>query len=332
MEERQGNILSVSSDTVAVGGDVLGLAASSRQADQMKKQDTATKQSMTAIGKQLRKTLDESPALPDERKSLLTRICDRMEGKQFNKATPPLKDMISQALQPLAAGGTPASQQGGNPTSQQSGGQQAGGGQNGTASELSPKQKTLLTTLLAMETSRASTKDAVSGARWDTGFNVLSTIGDMTSLASSVSFMAGSGMVGLILSTISSAIGLIGSIRDAHNARKDNGASGQQGRNEERDAKVNACRAAVKQMATLPLLSLESLRTARQGNQPIPAVQSEAAEQYAAVFSIVKAANVNMVDFLYAIHMGGFGQQDDGGQTRSLDTSLNEMYKHLNFE
>ena len=189
----------------------------------------------------------------------------------------------------------------------------------------------LLVTLLAMETSRATTKDAASSARWDVGFDVLGTIGDMTSLASSVSFMAGSGMVGLILSTISSAIGLIGSIRDAHNARKDNGASGQQGRNEERNNKVNACRAAVKQMAVLPPLDLGALRATRQAKLPLPADQRDAAEQYAAVFSIVDAADVNMVDFLYAIHEGGFGSETASGQQKSVDDSLKDMYAKLSF-
>ena len=138
-------------------------------------------------------------------------------------------------------------------------------------------------------------------------------------------------MVGLILSTISSAIGLIGSIRDAHNARKDNGASGQQGRNEERNNKVNACRAAVKQMAVLPPLDLDALRATRQAKLPLPADQRDAAEQYAAVFSIVDAADVNMVDFLYAIHEGGFGSETAPGQQKSVDDSLKDMYKKLSF-
>ena len=128
-----------------------------------------------------------------------------------------------------------------------------------------------------------------------------------------------------------SAIGLIGSIRDAHNARKDNGASGQQGRNEERNNKVNACRAAVKQMAVLPPLDLGALRATRQAKLPLPADQRDAAEQYAAVFSIVDAADVNMVDFLYAIHEGGFGSETASGQQKSVDDSLKDMYAKLSF-
>ena len=330
MEEKQGNILSVSSDTLAVGGDIMGLAADSRQADQMKKRDTATKQGMQALGQQLQKSLDETPNLVAEKQTLLNQICARMKESRFNKATPPLKELINNALQgPGSGSGQQAAPQAAG--SGQQGTQISGSGQTAAGEDLSPKQKNLLVTLLAMETSRATTKDAASSARWDVGFDVLGTIGDMTSLASSVSFMAGSGMVGLILSTISSAIGLIGSIRDAHNARKDNGASGQQGRNEERNNKVNACRAAVKQMAVLPPLDLDALRATRQAKLPLPADQRDAAEQYAAVFSIVDAADVNMVDFLYAIHEGGFGSETAPGQQKSVDDSLKDMYKKLSF-
>ena len=330
MEEKQGNILSVSSDTLAVGGDIMGLAADSRQADQMKKRDAATKQSMHALGAQLRKSLDETPNLVAEKQTLLNQICARMKESRFNKATPPLKELINNALQgPGSGSGQQAAPQAAG--SGQQGTQTSGSGQTAAGEDLSPKQKRLLVTLLAMETSRATTKDAASSARWDVGFDVLGTIGDMTSLASSVSFMAGSGMVGLILSTISSAIGLIGSIRDAHNARKDNGASGQQGRNEERNNKVNACRAAVKQMAVLPPLDLGALRATRQAKLPLPADQRDAAEQYAAVFSIVDAADVNMVDFLYAIHEGGFGSETASGQQKSVDDSLKDMYAKLSF-
>ena len=330
MEEKQGNILSVSSDTLAVGGDIMGLAADSRQADQMKKRDTATKQGMQALGQQLQKSLDETPNLVAEKQTLLNQICARMKESRFNKATPPLKELINNALQgPGSGSGQQAAPQAAG--SGQQGTQISGSGQTAAGEDLSPKQKNLLVTLLAMETSRATTKDAASSARWDVGFDVLGTIGDMTSLASSVSFMAGSGMVGLILSTISSAIGLIGSIRDAHNARKDNGASGQQGRNEERNNKVNACRAAVKQMAVLPPLDLGALRATRQAKLPLPADQRDAAEQYAAVFSIVDAADVNMVDFLYAIHEGGFGSETASGQQKSVDDSLKDMYAKLSF-
>ena len=340
IEERNGNIASITADTLSVSGDLLGLSADSRQADKMKKQDTATKASMQAIGKQLEKlknsTTDNN--LSDEQKAMAGQICGRLGKRRFNKETPSLKALINQLLGSLTSGGQSSSTANASGTGSSAGGQNAAAANtsSGQSSGVAGKIKPLLVSLLAMETSRAATKDAVSGARWDTAFDVLGSLGDMTSLASSVTGFLGAGMASLILNTVSSFIGLIGTGWDAKKAFDDNGSRGQASRNEERDLKVNACRDAVKQMVGLPPLSLEELQLAQQEKLALPESKVESAEQYAAVFSIVKAANVDMVDFLYAIHMGGFGQQvtaaTDQEKTAALQGKFQNMYRHLNFE
>ena len=56
-----------------------------------------------------------------------------------------------------------------------------------------------------------------------------------------------------------------------------------------------------------------------------------AAEQYAAVFASLEAANVNMVDFLYALHTGKFGGKDDQGNAITTENSLKAAYSAMEF-
>ena len=95
--------------------------------------------------------------------------------------------------------------------------------------------------------------------------------------------------------------------------------------------KMRVFRGAMWQMAMLPPLSYGALQAAAKTGINVSDDTANTAEQYAAVFSSLEAANVNMVDFLYAIHMGGFGSETAPGQQKSVDDSLKDMYKKLSF-
>lgn len=290
------DIAGVTSASLGVAGDVLGLATDSQNAKERKDKDEEAKRNMRAIGKQLRATLPNSGVLSNKQVEI-SLICDKLKGDKFNaKGSEQLGAMITRALTGLE----------------------------------DAKQKNLLVTLQALETSRAANKGAMSDARKDALFSTIGLVGSLTSLAGSITSMAGSGLVGSILSMVGSVIGLVGMVRDAAGL-SEKAADKQKERNDDRDAKVNACRVAVGQMAALPALSLDVLRGKRERKMPLSGEQQAAAEQYASVFNLIQTADVNMVDFLYAVDQGGFGQKKDDGTAKSAGDSLKDMYAKLSF-
>ena len=314
IEEKKGTAMSLTADSAAVAGDIMGLSVNSAKAAEQRKQDQMAKKGMLSIAQQLLKLVSNPAAgsVDQQISDLCNFIIGAVSGKKkLNTKGNTLKARISGILSALN----------GNPNANTPPSQPAA-----PAVEKSAEKKKFLTMLLAMETSRAASKSGASDARKDVAFDVLSTIGSLTSLASSITSMAGAGMAGLILNTVASAIGLIGTIRDTADLPGSLGKAGQDDRNEERDNKVNACTAAVEQMAALPDLKLEEVRAAKQNKLPLSGAKMESAEQYAAVFSIVQSANVNMVDFLYAVSKGDFG-----GQSGTAQDSVKAMLMNLEF-
>ena len=86
-------------------------------------------------------------------------------------------------------------------------------------------------------------------------------------------------------------------------------------------------------MAALPELRLDVLRGKREKKLPLTGEQQAAAEQYASVFTLIKTADVNMVDFLYAVDKGEFGKKTGPGENdkKSTQDSLKDMYANLSF-
>ena len=307
------NALGTAGSVAGTIGDTLGLAADSQNAEEMRQKDKAAKDSMRALGKQLEGTL---PARRTGRSTLIASVCDRVKGRSFNSVKGEDNQMgalIQTAISGERAGVT-------DPQAKA----------ELKKPELTSKQAGLLGSMKALETSRAAAKGAAAAARKDALFSTLSLTGSLTGLIGNALKMAGLGLAGTIVGMVGSLFGLVGSVKDAVDAGQENDASRQQERNEERDAKVSACQTAVSQMAALPPLSLDALKASRQARLPLPAAQLEAAEQYAAVFSIVESANVNMVDFLYAVDSGAFGTES-GGQRKGLNASLADMYAALSF-
>lgn len=330
VEETKGTAMSLTSDSASVLGDVMGLGIDSAKVDEQRKQDRVAKDGLRKIGAQLAKLVQGSTNPVDLQ---IKSICDFV-GNESQKKFRGLKGKIDTAINAL--GGNP--QQGnqgqagqgqanqGQAGQNQAGQNQANQGQAAPAVEKAEEKKKFLKMMQALESSRSISKSAASDSKKDVIFDLISLSGSLTSLASSITSMAGAGMAGLILNTVASAIGLFGTIKDTPDAIGDLSKDAQTDRNKERDKKVNACTAAVEQMAALPELKLEELRAARSNKLPLNEAKMESAEQYAAVFSIVKAANVNMVDFLYAVGQGGFDAQNG-----TLDEKTKKMLMNLEF-
>ncbi len=310
-DETTSDIAGVTSATLGAAGDVFGLAADSQNAKERKDKDKEAKQNMKALGQQLRATLPTSTNLTGKN-LLILQISERLKGEKFNASgNEPLANLIDQALSTSASNAN------------------AGGG---AQDELSAKQKNLLITLKALETSRVANKGAMSDARKDALFSTIGLVGSLTSLAGSVASMLGSKLAGSILGMVGTVIGMVGTIRDAIGLGEKE-SDRQQARNDDRDAKVAACQTAVGQMAALPELRLDVLRGKREKKLPLTGEQQAAAEQYASVFTLIKTADVNMVDFLYAVDKGEFGKKTGPGENdkKSTQDSLKDMYANLSF-
>lgn len=324
-DEKTSDIAGLTSASLGTAGDVFGLATDSQNAKERRDKDREAKQNMRALGKQLRATLPSSGILT-EKNTLVLQISDKLNGEKFNaKGSEHLGTLIDRALDtstPNANTGTGTNAGSNAQTSTRTNAALQG--------ELSAKQRNLLVTLKALETSRMANKGAISDAKKDVGFSIASLAGSLTSLAGSIASMAGSKLVGSILSMVGTAIGIVGTVRDAMGLGEKK-ADRQKDRNDDRDAKVAACQAAVGQMAALPALPLDVLKLKREKKVPLSGEQQAAAEQYASVFTLIKTADVDMVDFLYAVDQGNFGGKDEHGADISAADSLKAMYGKLDF-
>ena len=326
------NALGVAGSGLSTIGDTLGLGADAQSLKEQRQRDAAAKENMRNLGKQLEGTL---PAERKGRSGLIAAVCERVKGSKFNAvkgADNSLSSLIKKAIE--GGGAAAGNAQNAQNTQNTQNNQNPPAQEDLNKPELTSKQKMLLTSMQALETSRGLTKAEVAKGKWDVALGAMSLAGTLTSLAGNLAKMVGGTIGGTIAGIVGSAIGLVGNLigaaksaKDAHDAKKAEAA----GEKDERSQKVAACQAAVGQMAALPPLSLEGLRTAKQQQLPLPNAHLEAAEQYAAVFSIVDAANVSMVDFLYAIQQGGFGSKDAQGNAKGAGDSLRDMYANLDF-
>ena len=330
-DEQKGNVASVVGDSLSVTGDVLGLAANSRTAQVQHQQDIRAKENMRNLGLQLKNTINGSNT---GRNKTLNMICARLQGKKLNgKSGNEMMTLIDDALEgrnPEPAANQ-SSQQGNQQQNASQGNQQGTQQQNAppvdyTKPELESKQKTLLLSLKMLEMGRRNSKAAASESRWDTAFDVLGTIGSLTSLAASITRMAGKKLGGAIVGLVANAIGAVGSIRDTVKTIRGEGSTAEEKEKQQRENQVFVFKGAIQQMAMLPPLSFGALQAAAKNKLNMSEETMIAAEQYAAVFASLEAANVNMVDFLYAIHKGNFGGKDEQGNARTVRQSLEDTY------
>ena len=323
LDETKSTELSVGADSVALFGDVLGLSADSAKADQMRKQDAVAKDSMRTIGEQLEKSI--AGRTRQGRILTIEKICQRLKNRRFNahsKRDGSLTSLIDSALADNTANASGQSGQTG--TSPNAANTPA-------ADAIDDKQKGLLTTLKMLEKSRGMAKGATSDSRKSVALDTLGMVGDLFSLGSSISGLANIPLVSTALQTVSAIIGFIGTGFGGYGAVKD--LAGKKDRIDDRKKKRDMCQNAVEQMASLPELSADQLtqmRLTEQNKMQMPEQTIMNAEQYAAAFSMVKSADVNMVDFLYAIHMGFVDQSPDLGPAGTQEEKLTRMFKAMN--
>ena len=142
--------------------------------------------------------------------------------------------------------------------------------------------------------------------------------------------MAGGKLGGAIMGLVANVIGTAGTVRDVVKTVRDR-KGGEKKEKSQRLKKMAVFRGAMQQMAMLPPLSFGALQAAANTGINVAEDTANAAEQYAAVFASLEAANVNMVDFLYAIHKGNFGGADDQGNALSAKQSLQNAYQAMEF-
>ena len=349
-DETKGNVASVVGDSLSVTGDVLGLAADSQTAKVQHEQDVRAKQNMKNLGTQLQSTIHGDTG----RSEVLQMICNRLKEANFNNKRQKFRmlDLIDAALDGRHPS-TPRTRNGGNQgnqSNQANQGNQANQSNQSNQSnqanqgnqtsqpnqpavdyakpDLEEKQRMLLLSLRMLEVGRENSKEAASDSRWDAAFDVLGTVGDLTSLAASITRMAGGKLGGAIVGLVANAIGAVGTVRDVVKTVRDS-KDGGKGEQDQRMKKMRVFRGAMWQMAMLPPLSYGALQAAAKTGINVSDDTANTAEQYAAVFSSLEAANVNMVDFLYAIQKGNFGGTDALGNTLSVKQSLENTYNAM---
>ena len=115
-------------------------------------------------------------------------------------------------------------------------------------------------------------------------------------------------------------------MRDTVKTIRGEGSTAEEKEKQQRENQVFVFKGAIQQMAMLPPLSFGALQAAAKNKLNMSEETMIAAEQYAAVFASLEAANMNMVDFLYAIHKGNFGGKDEQGNARTVRQSLEDTY------
>lgn len=300
------DVAGITGGALATVGDALGFAATTEKEEQQRKQDRRAKQSMRNIGKQLKATLANSSAASGQnvidRKGLIETLCKRLENDSFSKTTQNSSDTMPDMIEKAMAEKV---------------------GSDDVKPDITPKQKQLLTSLKVLETSRQSSKEGAAAGRKDALLAGVGLLGDISALIGSVLKATDNSIAGSVMSMIGMVTGWV---KSGIEAAGGGGGDKQAELNEERDKKLAACQGAIKAMAGLPALDYKALQQAKKDKKSVPAPAMEAAEQYAAVFDMIESANVEMVDILYAIGHGKFGEQN-----RSMEESIKGTYDHLTF-
>jgi len=311
-------IISGAGQGIGAIGAAFGVGQNSKGAAEQREQDIKAKQSMKTIGIQLERTIPTRAGLGQQtadnaRSHRVLAICERLKSDQVNDKKVPLSQLISDAMEEDPS----------------------------LKPELNSKQKSLLSALQVVETSRASSKNQASRLRKEAVFGsmdafsgALMAAGSITSGAGLLSSSDKAGLAGAILTLAGSVIGKISGIV---RGKLIEGAKPE----DENAKKMAACRSAIQQMAVLPNMrdkAVEALKKRAGGDttQNIAGPAMDRAQQYAVVFYTIESANVNMSDLLFAIEKGGFGKETgtnaSGQKTyKSAADSLNDMYKNLSF-
>ncbi len=292
--------LDVTGNVLGTAGDALGLASSDQKRRQQKKQEEAAKRSLDTMGAQLIRTLPPSGTPLQSRQTKI--MVAGMRAKSIAKGE---KAKGNQSTM------TAAVQEAKEPNLEPA---------------LETKQKSLLDAMLALDISINHSREAAKDLAADVAFGSIGMAGDITKLIASSLKAADLGPVGPILGAVGSLLGAIGSLRGIFGGLSDAGDSGKAAN--DAGNKQSVCKAAISQMTSLPYLDVSALRAAAGASGEAAKVTrgvNEAAEQYAAVYSIIEAGNVEMADILFAISKGGFDGATD------TNASMQRMYENLSF-
>lgn len=319
--EKEGAAITNITASAAEGAGTIGagfnVAQNSIDAENQRQQDHRAKQSMKNIAGQLERTIPVQLAdIPQTgsdgaaRSRRIRKVCQQIRRDDFNKGKVPLAQLISDAMD-------------NNPE---------------LRPELSDRQKSLLSTLQALEFSRTSSKKEAQKLRQKAIFSSLDALGAgfksaggiISGLGSLHSSTANS-LLGSILSLTGSIIGEISAIRS-----KGLGVGEGGDEKDEQAKKMAACRSAIQQMLALPQIGdndVKDLKKKAEGDttKVVKGETMAAAEQYAAAFYTIESANVNMSDILFAIEKGEFGKGEGTTHAKSAQASLNDMYANLSF-
>lgn len=309
----------ITGNILGMTGDILGLASTDQKRRQQIRQAEAARRGMLPLAKQLRGSISDNNA-----------NASHSQGGTNNNRSQKIHEVASKAENMASKKDKNRSQAGGaNNESLLTAANIAIDNNNSLEPKATTKQKALLGSVIALATSIKNSEGNAKDLKADTALASIGMIGDIAGLVASSINAAGLGKAGGMAGAI---LGMIGTVLGAVAGSKGivEGVKGVVDRSAGKDAaneKANIAQSAIQQMAMLPYLNTAALKASVEANADGKVAKSvnDAAERYAAVFSIIEAGNVEFADILFAIKQGEFGGEG------SLDEKMKKMYGNLAF-
>lgn len=309
----------ITGNILGMTGDILGLASTDQKRRQQIRQAEAARRGMLPLAKQLRGSISDNNA-----------NASLSQGGTNNNRSQKIHEVASKAENMASKKDKNRSQAGGaNNESLLTAANIAIDNNNSLEPKATTKQKALLGSVIALATSIKNSEGNAKDLKADTALASIGMIGDIAGLVASSINAAGLGKAGGMAGAI---LGMIGTVLGAVAGSKGivEGVKGVADRSAGKDAaneKANIAQSAIQQMAMLPYLNTAALKASVEANADGKVAKSvnDAAERYAAVFSIIEAGNVEFADILFAIKQGEFGGEG------SLDEKMKKMYGNLAF-
>ena len=326
----------ITGNILGMTGDILGLASTDQKRRQQIRQAEAARRGMLPLAKQLRGSISDNNANASHSQGGTSNNANasHSQGSTGNNAnisrSQKIHEVASKAENMASKKDKNRSQAGGaNNESLLTAANIAIDNNNSLEPKATTKQKALLGSVIALATSIKNSEGNAKDLKADTALASIGMIGDIAGLVASSINAAGLGKAGGMAGAI---LGMIGTVLGAVAGSKGivEGVKGVVDRSAGKDAankKANIAQSAIQQMAMLPYLNTAALKASVEANADGKVAKSvnDAAERYAAVFSIIEAGNVEFADILFAIKQGEFGGEG------SLDEKMKKMYGNLAF-
>lgn len=304
--ERASGAVKASAQGLEAIGASLSAAQNRQDAREQQEKGEKAKQGLKMMARRLRRTLPTESAGNQPRTVRILAVCSQVEQGEKKSGEEPLENLIFAAMDD----------------------------DEGLEPALSPQQKTLLGSMLAMEKSRASREKKAGALNKAMMFDIANVVSSALQSAGNFVSTFGDGLLGAGLNLLGKAVGqIVGTGKDL----AEDLAGGDE-EEDENEAKMAASRSAIQQMAALPELTPENKTKltdkAKNNQSTVPTSVMVTAEQYAEAFYTIESSNVNMSDILFAVEKGGFGKETtEGGRKikKSTAASMRDMYKNLSF-